>query len=102
MWRILAMASVLLLTLSGQLAGEYSLLRGAHNNGSVCAAHRWLVAQEHAFDVLPRRAEQERGSLPRDPSDVRGEQKLLGRLAGEAKQWIVCRWRLGGIDVDRG
>src|SRR5215813_10170368 len=80
MWRILAMAPILLLTLSGQLAREYSLLQGADNNGSIRAAHRRLVAHEHALDILPRRAEQERGSLPRDAGDVWGQEKLLGRV----------------------
>src|SRR5262249_34157471 len=101
MWRILAMASVLLLTLWAQLAREYSLLQGADNNSpdSIRAADGRLIAHEHALDVLPGRAEQERRGLPGDASDVRGQEELLGRRAVEPERRVVARWWLGGIDM---
>ena len=55
---------------------------------------RRLVAHQHALDVLPGRAEQERRGLPRDAGDVRRQQQPLRGLAGRASA-ADCR-RAGG------
>src|SRR5262245_52163362 len=107
MWRILAMVfpfvcNVVLWTsidVRGRRTTEGHIATLA---ASICAVVRRLVANEHALDIVPGRAEQEGRGLPRNARDVRGEEQLLGGLAGEREQGIVgCRW-LGRVDVDRG
>ena len=48
---------------------------------SIRAVERRLLLQQHALDVLPRRAEQERRRLPRDAGDVRRQQQPRRGLA---------------------
>ena len=69
---------------------------------SIHPVERRLAAHQHALDVLPGRAEQQRRRLPRDAGDVRRQQQPARALSGERQQRIVGRRRLGRIDIDGG
>jgi hypothetical protein len=63
---------------------------------------RRLGSHQHALDVLPGGAEQQRRRLARDAGDVRRQQQPARHLSGEREQRIVGPGRLGRIDVDGG